>query len=113
VTVSQMVSHLSTVHLPIYMGVVGVFLTTTWALVDRMGRSRTGIALRVAFAGAAVSTAGEAWHAYGHLRLSTHISPIAEATAGFGLVVVVIAVWLDGRRARRRGADHVDERRAA
>src|SRR5262245_11808995 len=105
-TVHQMVVHLGTVHLPIYIGVVSALLTTAWALVDWMRRSRTGITLAVAFVGAVVSTVGEGWHAYGHLQLSTHSGPIAEATAGFGLVVVVIAVWLDGRRDRQRGVDH-------
>jgi hypothetical protein len=103
VTVSRMVTHLGTVHLPIYIGVVGVLVATAWALVDSMKRSGTGFALPFAFAGAAVSTAGEAWHAYSHLQLSPHSGPIAEATASFGLVVVVTAVWLSGRRARRRG----------
>ncbi len=61
VTVGQMVAHLGTVHLPIYVGVVSVLLSTTWALFDRMRRSTVGVALPVAFAGALVSTAGEAW----------------------------------------------------
>ena len=113
VTVHQMVVHLGTVHLPIYIGVVSVLLTTAWALVDRMRRSPTDVASPVAFAGAVVSTAGEGWHAYGHLQLSTHTGPMAEATAGFGLVVVVLALWLDGGRDRQRGAGRVDKRRAA
>src|SRR5262249_21321304 len=57
-TVRQMVIHLGTVHLPIYIGVMSVLLTTAWALVDRMRRSRTGVFLAVAFAGAVVATAG-------------------------------------------------------
>jgi hypothetical protein len=62
---------------------------------------------------ALISTAGEAWHAYTHLQLSTHSGPIAGMTAIFGLVVVVTAIWLDGRRAQGRAAAHIDERRAA
>ena len=36
VTAEQMVAHLSTVHLPIYIGVLSVLISTTWALVDQM-----------------------------------------------------------------------------
>lgn len=74
-TISQMVTHLSTVHLPIYIGVLSVLVSTAWALVDQMRRSKIGVALPVAFAGALVSTAGESWHAYTHLQLSTHSGP--------------------------------------
>jgi hypothetical protein len=112
-TVGEMVAHLSTVHLPIYIGVVSVLLTTAWALLEQMRQSRTGVALPVAFAGALVSTAGEAWHAYSHLQLTTHSGPIAAATAGFGLLVVITALWLDGRRERRRAAGEFDGRRTA
>jgi hypothetical protein len=59
VTVDQMVHHLTTVHLPLYIGVVSVLVTTTWALVSQMRRSPTDVALAVAFAGAIVSTAGK------------------------------------------------------
>jgi hypothetical protein len=34
-TVGEMVRHLGTVHLPIYIGVTAVFVTTAWALVER------------------------------------------------------------------------------
>jgi hypothetical protein len=62
-TFGQMVTHLSTVHLPIYIGVVGVLLTTSWTLVNQMRRSKVGIALPAAFVGALLSAAGEGWHA--------------------------------------------------
>jgi phosphotransferase system glucose/maltose/N-acetylglucosamine-specific IIC component len=107
-----MVTHLSTVHPLVYIGVVSVLLSTAWALVDQMRRSKIGVALPVAFAGALVSTAGEGWHAYTHLQSSTHSAPIAAATALFGLVVVVTALWLAARHRRRPAADDVDERRA-
>jgi hypothetical protein len=113
VTVDQMVAHLSTVHLPIYIGVVSVLLTTTWALVDQMRRSKSGLALPLAFAGALVSTAGEAWHAYTHLQLSTHSGPVAAATSLFGLMVVITALGLAERHDRRRDADDVDRRHSA
>jgi len=101
VTVDQMVRHLSTVHLPLYIGVLSVFVSTAWALIDQMRRSKIGITLPVAFAGALVSTAGEIWHAYTHLQLSTHSGPIAGMTSFFGFIVVVTALWLEERHDRR------------
>jgi hypothetical protein len=56
--------------------------------------------------------AGEAWHAYTHLQLSTHSGPIAGATAFVGFIVVVTALWLTGRHEQRRAADDIDQRRA-
>ena len=50
VTVDQMVRHLSTVHLPLYIGVLSLLVTTTWALIDQIRRSNIGAALPVAFA---------------------------------------------------------------
>jgi len=95
------------VHLPLYIGVLSVLVTTAWALIDRMRRSRIGGALLVAFAGALVSTAGEIWHAYTHLQLSTHSGPIAGITSFFGFIVVVIALWLEERHDRRAATDDV------
>lgn len=112
-TVREMVTHLSTVHLPIYVGVLSVLLTTAWALVEQTRRSNTGFALPVAFMGALISAAGEGWHAYTHLQLSAHSGPIAAATSFVGFIVVVTALWLDGRRGRRRTADYIDLQRAA
>jgi hypothetical protein len=113
VTVDQMVRHLSTVHLPLYIGVLSLLVTTAWALIDQIRRSNIGAALPVAFAGAVVSTAGEIWHAYTHLQLSTHSGPIAGITSSFGFIVVVTALWLEGRHNRRAAADGVYERRRA
>ena len=113
VTVREMVNHLSTVHLPIYLGALGVLVTTAWALVDQRRRRRRGLALPFAFTGALVSTAGEAWHAYTHLQLSTHGGPLAAATSFCGVLVVVVALFLSGRRERRRAAGDIDHRRAA
>jgi hypothetical protein len=112
-TVDEMVNHLTTVHLPIYIGVLSVLVTTAWALVDQIRRSKIGVALPVAFAGALISTAGEIWHAYTHLQLSTHSGPIAGITAVFGFIVVVIALWLAGRHDREAPADRVYEQRRA
>lgn len=97
VTVPEMLRHLATVHLPIYIGAVNVFLTTAWALIDRMRRSGRGAALPIAFAGACLSLGGEAWHAYHHLQLSTHGGAIAGMTSFVGLVVVVGALLASGR----------------
>src|SRR2546422_7786965 len=55
-TFTEMIVHLGTVHLLLYLGVLSVVITTGWALVER----RSGSA--VAFAGALLSTAAEAWH---------------------------------------------------
>jgi hypothetical protein len=112
-TVDEMVNHLTTVHLPIYIGVLSVLVTTTWTLIDQIRRSKTGVALLVAFAGALVSTAGEIWHAYTHLQLSTHSGPIAGITAVFGFIVVVTALWFARHFDPRAAADDVYERRRA
>jgi hypothetical protein len=112
VTVREMVTHLSTVHLPLYVGVLSVLVTTAWALVSQMRQSQIGIGLPIAFAGALIAAAGEGWHAYTHLQLRTHSGPIAGATALVGFIVVVIALWLAGRHERRRAADDIDQRRA-
>jgi hypothetical protein len=75
VTVREMVTHLSTVHLPLYVGVLSVLVTTAWGLVGHMRQSPIGIGLPVAFAGALIAAAGEGWHTYTHLQLSTHSGP--------------------------------------
>jgi hypothetical protein len=94
-TFTEMLVHLGTVHLPLYLGVLGVLITTGWAWVERRSGSP------IAFAGALLSTAAEAWHAAIHLRLNTRGGPIAEGVAMIGFVVVVIAVWIGGRQERR------------
>jgi hypothetical protein len=112
-TVAEMARHLGTVHLPIYVGVVSVLLTTLWALVADRRRGTVGAALPVACAGAALATAGEAWHAYTHLQLETHGGPIAAGTSFLGLLVVVGALWLERRRGRRGESQRDEERRRA
>jgi hypothetical protein len=94
-TFTEMLVHLATVHLPLYLGVLGVLITTARALVERMSGSA------IAFSGALLSTAAEAWHASVHLSLSTRGGPIAEGVAVVGFVVVVTAVWVGGRQERR------------
>ena len=106
VTAAQMVNHLSTVHLPIYIGVLSVFVSTAWAVVDQMRRSKINLAILVAFTGAVLSTAGEIWHAYTHLQLSTHSGAIAGSTSSLGFTVVVIALWLASRRGRQNAQEN-------
>jgi uncharacterized BrkB/YihY/UPF0761 family membrane protein len=113
VTTEQMLVHLGTIHIPIYVGVLCVLLTTAWALIDQARRPPIGAAFPVAFVGALVSTLGEAWHAYRHLQLDTHGAPIAGAVSFAGFLVVAAAMWLSGRRDRRRKPANVDQRRAA
>src|SRR4029453_6163674 len=67
-TLSEMVRHLGTVHLPLYIGAASVLVSTTRALLRQIRLSATGLALPIAVAGAALSTAAEAWHACAHLH---------------------------------------------
>ena len=73
-TFQEMTRHLLTVHAPLYVGALAVLITMGMALV-RAGRTRIGMA--IAFGGAVVSAAAEAWHAYSHLQMDTHLGPIA------------------------------------
>jgi uncharacterized BrkB/YihY/UPF0761 family membrane protein len=112
-TAEQMLVHLGTVHIPIYVGVLCVLLTTAWALIDQARRPPIGAAFPVAFVGALISTAGEAWHAFLHLKLATQGGPMAAATSFAGFLIVVAAMWTSARRDRRRTPADVDQRRAA
>src|SRR5258705_1347515 len=97
-TVGEMARHLTTVHLPLYVGVLGLLVSTTWALLGRLRRSKSGLALPFAVAGATVQTAGEAWHADSHLALRPN--PLPELL-GFAGLLRVIASMLSSRPARR------------
>lgn len=112
-TTEQMLVHLGTVHIPIYVGVLCVLLTTAWALIDQARRPPIGAAFPVAFVGALISTAAEAAHVYRHLQLDTHGAPIAGAVSFVGFLIVAAAMWAGGRRDRRRTPGDVDQRRAA
>jgi len=112
-TTEQMLVHLGTVHIPIYIGVLCVLLTTGWALIDQARRPPIGAAFPVAFVGALISTAGEAWHAYRRMQLDTHHAAIAGAVSFVGFLIVAAAMWAGGRRDRRRASADVDQRRAA
>jgi len=112
-TVEQMVVHLGTIHIPIYVGVLCVLLTTAWALIDQARRPPIGAAFPVAFVGAVIAATGEAWHALRHLQLDTHGAPIAGAVSFAGFLIVAAAMWVSGRRDRRPKPANVDQRRAA
>src|SRR2546422_10433378 len=58
-TVGEMVRHLGTVHLPLYIGAASVLVSTSRALLRQARRSAIGIAMTVAFAGAVLSAAAE------------------------------------------------------
>jgi hypothetical protein len=94
-TLSEMARHLATVHLPLYIGVLGLLGATTWAFVARVRRSKVGVALPLAMTGAVVQTVGEAWHAYSHLALRP--TPLPELFGFVGLLMV-IACMLGSRR---------------
>jgi hypothetical protein len=112
-TVGDMVRHLSTVHLPLYIGAASVLISTSRALLYQIRRSATGIALPIALAGSALSAGAEAWHAYSHLHLDTHSAPLAGVLSVIGFLVVAIAMSLSSRQWRRRRTDTRSERRAA
>ena len=101
--VGGMVRHLGTVHLPLYIGAVSVLVSTSRALLRQSRRAAPSLALPIAVAGAMLSTAAEAWHAYAHLHLDTHSAPIAGVLSVIGFLVVIIAIALS-RGARRRAA---------
>jgi hypothetical protein len=79
-TVGDMVTHLVTVHLPLYVGAVAVLVTTVAA-----SRRRRVASLGVVVAGAALSVAAEAWHAASHLRLDTHTARSRASRPSSGL----------------------------
>jgi hypothetical protein len=112
-TVGEMARHLSTVHLPLYIGAASVLVSTFTALVRTIGQSPSGIALPIACAGSVLSAGAEAWHAYSHLRLDTHSAPVAGTLSFVGFLVVVTAMSSSSGRRRRRAAEKANDRRAA
>lgn len=101
-TTGDMVGHLGTVHLPLYIGAASVLVSTSRALLDQRRRSAPGRMLPIAVAGAVLSAGAEAWHAFSHLRLDTHSAPIAGILSAIGFLVVVIAMWLSRRKPTTR-----------
>jgi hypothetical protein len=101
-TFGEMARHLATVHVPLYIGALGVLVATGVALLRRVERAQALGALPVAFVGAVISAAAEAWHAFSHLRMDTHAGPIAGSLSFVGFLVVVVAA--SGERLRRPAA---------
>lgn len=89
-------------HLPLYIGVLGLFVTAVWAASDPRRRAHAPLALPVIVAGATVQLAGEAWHAYSHLMFRPN--PFPELAGFLGLVVVVGAMIVSGRPRAERHA---------
>jgi cytochrome bd-type quinol oxidase subunit 2 len=99
-SVGEMVRHLATVHLILYLGVLGLLVSTVRALVERARESAVGIAVPVMVAGAAVQAIGETWHAYSHLQMRP--SPAPELIGFVGLAAVVVALLVSRRQMRGR-----------
>jgi len=108
--VGEMIRHLGTVHLPLYVGAASVLVATSTALARGGGRS---IGVAVAAAGGWLSAGAEAWHAYAHLRLDTHTAPIAGGLSLLGFLVATLAMATSGWARRRRAARPSVGRRAA
>lgn len=98
-THGEMVRHLATVHLVLYVGVVMLFLATAWAARHSAG----GRTLVVAFAGAVVQLVGEVWHAYSHLQFRPN--PFPELAGFVGLAVAIVATIVAGRGPREAGVE--------
>jgi hypothetical protein len=94
-TSGEMIGHLVTVHLPLYIGVTGLLISTAWAALAHARRSGISRAPLLAVGGAVVQTVGEAWHAYSHLAMRPN--PIPEIVGFAGLVIAVIATFTSGR----------------
>jgi hypothetical protein len=112
-TVPEMVRHLATVHLPLYVGAASVLVSTAWVLAHQIRRSATGIAWPIAVVGAALSAAAEAWHAYAHLRMDIHSAPIAGVLSVIGFLVAVVGASLSRAHHGRRTTESISGRRAA
>jgi hypothetical protein len=111
-TTGEMVVHLGTVHLVLYVGVIGLLASTAWVFAKRGPRAIGGTARLVACLGAVLQAIGETWHAVSHLRL--HANPLPELFGFGGLIVAVAATFVAQRAESRRAArPDVNRRRAA
>ena len=112
-TFPDMLRHLATVHLPLYVGAFGVLVTTGLALArHRMRPAQSGRSLAIAFGGAVLSATGEGWHAVAHLQMDTGAAPLAGTLSFVGFLIVVAAMGYETRQRRRR-AQVASHRRAA
>ena len=110
-TFGEMVRHLVTVHLLLYIGVAGLLVSTAWvalALARRSGISRVPL---LAVGGSVVQTVGEAWHAYSHLAMRPN--PLPELVGFVGLVITIIATITSGRGTRHSADRDLTSSRAA
>jgi hypothetical protein len=79
------------------------------ALLARMTRSKAGVALPLAVAGAVVQAVGEAWHAYSHLALRPN--PLPELFGFVGLLAVMVSMLAFRRAERGRRAEALSPNR--
>lgn len=100
-TARQMFRHLSTVHLPLYVGIASALIVTATALVRDIRRPELGIGVPVAFAGSLLSAGAEAWQAYSHLGRPADAVPVVGIVSFVGFLVVV-AVRQAAATARHR-----------
>src|SRR3989441_7964235 len=86
-TFTEMIVHLGTVHLLLYLGVLSVVITTGWALVERRSGSAGSLARRL------LAPGPEGWDGSIPLRVGTRGGPIALGGALVGFIVRVLSVW--------------------
>src|SRR5262249_56925017 len=84
----EMATHLLPVHLPLYIGVAAVLVTTLWAFIEALRDGRAGGAWWAAAFGALLSAVGETWHAGMHLQLDAHARAAAGSLSPGGLILV-------------------------
>jgi hypothetical protein len=101
--------HQERAHFSLYIGVLGLLASTTWAVLARMTRSKAGVALPLAVAGAVVQVVGEAWHAYSHLALRPN--PLSELFGFVGLLTVIVSMLAFRRAERGRCAEALSPNR--
>jgi hypothetical protein len=111
-TRQEMVRHLVTVHLPLYIGVLSVLATTALGFAGAIRHSRSAGAWSVAAFGALLSAVGETWHAAAHLQLNTHAGAMAGSLSPVGFLIVAVATWR-AREPSSGAAAADDQRRAA
>jgi hypothetical protein len=98
-TRAEMAAHLATVHLPLYVGVVGFLVAIERAVTWRARRGLVGTPLMIALGGAVLQVIGEAWHAWTHLRLAPE-AMVPGLLSLTGFVIALAALGVDWRRSR-------------
>ena len=95
----DVVTHLLSVHAIFFVGVLALLAATGWALMHRGQRAEGVLSMGLAFAGAIIQTAGQAWDVYGHLHGTTG-GPIAWTMIAAGPLIAATAPHLAGRPRR-------------